>query len=87
MILNYVVKTGVVNIFWFLCYPGSSGDSPSAEVLVSWLLEHPDLQVPDLISDSESMSSCEDFSDSESVSDDLEEIPEVTPDPVNLTFM
>ncbi|XP_077983839.1 E3 ubiquitin-protein ligase HERC2-like [Glandiceps talaboti] len=59
----------------------SSGDSPSAEVLVSWLLEHPDLQVPDLISDSESMSSCEDFSDSESVSDDLEEIPEVTPDP------
>ncbi|XP_070553640.1 E3 ubiquitin-protein ligase HERC2-like isoform X2 [Ptychodera flava] len=51
-----------------------SGDTPSAEVLVSWLLEHPDLQVPDLKSDSESISSCDDLSDTDSVLDEFEDL-------------
>ncbi|XP_077868707.1 E3 ubiquitin-protein ligase HERC2-like [Saccoglossus kowalevskii] len=52
----------------------SSSDTPSAEVLVSWLLEHPDLQVPDLVSDSESISSCDDYSDTDSISDEFEDM-------------
>ena len=42
---------------------------PSAEALVGWLLEHQELQVPQL-SDSDSLSSIEGFSDSDSTFDD-----------------
>ncbi|XP_022244118.1 E3 ubiquitin-protein ligase HERC2-like isoform X2 [Limulus polyphemus] len=48
----------------------SSGGTPSAEALVSWLLEHQD-QVVDL-SDDESFTSFEGFSDSDSFSEDME---------------
>ena len=48
-------------------------DSPSAESLVSWLLEHQEVQIAEL-SDSDSLFSSEDFSDSESDSDDMPDI-------------
>lgn len=41
------------------------GDVPSAESLVGWLLEHPELQVPEF-SESDSMSEPDGLSDSDS---------------------
>ena len=49
-----------------------TADTPRAEAIVDWLLEHQDLQLPDL-SDSES-SDVSVFSDSDSVSDDYEDM-------------
>ncbi len=51
--------------------PGS--EMPSAETLVGWLLEHTELQITDL-SDSDSLSSIEGFSDSDSMSDDYDDL-------------
>ncbi|XP_014678095.1 PREDICTED: E3 ubiquitin-protein ligase HERC2-like [Priapulus caudatus] len=46
---------------------------PSAESVVGWLLEHPALHIPE-VSDSDSISSIEGFSDSDSFSDDLDDL-------------
>ena len=52
------------------------GDTPNAEALVSWLLEHQELQIPEL-SDSDSLSDIEGFSDSDSFSDEFEDLDEL----------
>ena len=49
-------------------------DTPSAEALVGWLLEHQDLHVTELSEDSESLPSIEGFSDSDSMSDEFEDL-------------
>ncbi len=49
-------------------------DTPSAEALVGWLLEHQELHVAELSDDSESLPSIEGFSDSDSMSDDFEDL-------------
>lgn len=49
-----------------------TADGPRAEAVVDWLLEHQDLQLPE-ISDSES-SDVSIFSDSDSMSDDYEDM-------------
>lgn len=49
------------------------GELPSAESLVGWLLENQSLPVADL-SDSDSLSSFDAFSDTDSMSDDLEDL-------------
>lgn len=51
-----------------------TGDSPSLEALVNWLLEHNDeLQLQDM-TDSDSESSLDAFSDTDSMSDEFEEM-------------
>ncbi|CAH1268469.1 HERC2 [Branchiostoma lanceolatum] len=53
----------------------SSGETPGAEALVSWLLEHPDIQVPDVSDeDAASLSSGEIVSESESEAEELEDL-------------
>ncbi|KAI8508669.1 E3 ubiquitin-protein ligase herc2, partial [Branchiostoma belcheri] len=53
----------------------STGEMPGAEALVSWLLEHPDIQVPDLSDeDAGSLSSGEIVSESESEAEELEDL-------------
>ena len=49
-------------------------DTPSAEALVGWLLEHQELHVAELSDDSESLPSIEGFTDSDSVSEDFEDM-------------
>ena len=49
-------------------------DTPSAEALVGWLLEHQELHVAELSEDSESLPSIEGFTDSDSMSDDFEDM-------------
>ena len=61
-------------MFPFLFLAGSAvlgGSEPSAETLVSWLLEHPDLNLDD-DTDTDSISSLDFYSDSESTSEDFE---------------
>lgn len=58
----------------FLLTAGSGvlgGSDPSAETLISWLLDHPDLNLDD-DTDTDSISSLDFYSDSESTSEDFE---------------
>lgn len=58
----------------FLLTAGSTvlgGSDPSAETLISWLLDHPDLNLDD-DTDTDSISSLDFYSDSESTSEDFE---------------
>lgn len=47
------------------------GSEPTAETLVGWLLEHPDLNLDD-DTDTDSISSLDFYSDSDSTSEDFE---------------
>ncbi len=51
-----------------------SSEAPSAEALVGWLLEHQELHVTEISDDSESLPSIEGFSDSDSMSDEFEDL-------------
>jgi hypothetical protein len=75
------------------CHPtgGSvapTGESPRAETLVGWLLEHQDLPVPEM-SDSDSSSdvdiSATEYDDSDSMSDDYEDMEGTGPELVTET--
>ncbi len=52
---------------------GGSDSKPSAEVVVSWLVDHPDIDFPEL-SDSESELSSEFIPDSDNEDDDFEDL-------------
>ena len=63
--------TVYINVSGGSLAPGS--EMPSAETLVGWLLEHTELQVADL-SDSDGLSSIDAFSDTDSMSDEFEDL-------------
>ena len=73
ILIIYFSKSIIIQFNSSILQGGGSDSKPSAEVVVSWLVDHPDIDFVEL-SDSESELSSEFIPDSENDDDDFEDL-------------